>query len=368
MPSTYPTSPQDPAPPAPPAPSRNGAAEADLARLVEEARATVARLRELEEESVRMVEHLRERWRPPLPWKDRLVQGAARLIGVRLAVLFDYPPRPLRIPRHYRRTPLPPEPPAVTVVTPSYNQGVFLERTLGSVLDQGYPRLEYVVQDGGSKDDSVAILRRHEARLSRWESAPDGGQARAINLGFRGTTGEVMAYLNSDDVLLPGCLAYVADYLARHPEVDAVYGHRILIDENNDEVGRWVLPPHDDEVLTWADFVPQESLFWRRRLWDRVGGALDESFRFAMDWDLLLRFREVGARIVRLPRFLGCFRVHGRQKTQSENHIGQEECRRLRERVHGRPIGNKEIYLRISRYVLHHAVLNRLYRLGLLRY
>src|SRR5262249_23541680 len=144
---------------------------------------------------------------------------------------------------------------------------------------------------------------------------PDEGQTQAINLGFQHTSGEIMAYLNSDDLLLPGSLAYVAGYMAAHPEVDVVYGHRILIDECDDEVARWVLPRHDDRVLTWANFVPQETLFWRRRIWERVGGTLDASFQFAMDWDLILRFREAGARFVRLPRFLGAFRVHARQKT-----------------------------------------------------
>jgi GT2 family glycosyltransferase len=118
----------------------------------------------------------------------------------------------------------------------------------------------------------------------------------------------------------------------------------------------------------WADFVPQETLFWRRSLWERVGGAIDESFRFAMDWDLLLRFQAVGARIVRVPRFLGGFRVHAAQKTQHENPLGQEECRRLRLRVHGRAVSEMEIVKATVGYVLRHALLDRLHRHGLLRH
>jgi hypothetical protein len=108
-----------------------------------------------------------------------------------------------------------------------------------------------------------------------------------LNWGFRRITGEIMAYLNSDDLLIPGALHHVAEYFHRHPEVDI----------DHDPV--WVLPPHDNDVLSWADYVPQETLFWRRRIWDKIGGAFDESFDFALDWDLLLRFRDVGARLVR---------------------------------------------------------------------
>ena len=95
-----------------------------------------------------------------------------------------------------------------------------------------------------------------------------------------------MAYLNSDDLLLPGALSYVARFLHNHPEVDLVYGHRVLIDELGREIGRQVIPRHSDRVLSWADFIPQETAFWRRAAWDRAGGTIDESFRYAIDWDL----------------------------------------------------------------------------------
>jgi glycosyltransferase involved in cell wall biosynthesis len=252
-------------------------------------------------------------------------------------------------------------------VTPSFGQGAFLERTLRSVLDQDYPRLEYIVQDGGSLDYSVAILERYRARLARCVSAPDRGQAHAVNLGFAGSTGEVMGYLNSDDLLLPGALHAVGAAFERHPEVDVVYGHRIVIDEEDREIGRWVLPTHDDVVLSWADYVPQETLFWRRRLWDRVGGHMDESFRFALDWDLLLRFRDAGARFLRLPRFLGCFRVHATQKTSARmEDLGLVEMARLRERCHGRAVTDDEIRGQVRPYLWRHLVRHKLYRLGLI--
>ena len=288
-------------------------------------------------------------------------------LSPKLGVLDQYPARPLSVPSAYAARPELRQPPPITLVTPSFGQAAFLERTLRSVLGQDYPRLEYVVQDGGSRDGSTAILERYRTRLARCVSAPDRGQAHALNLGFSGTTGEVMGYLNSDDLLLPGALHEVAAAFARDPEVDVIYGHRIVIDEEDHEIGRWVLPIHDDDVLSWADYVPQETLFWRRRIWERAGARVDESFRFALDWELLLRFREAGARFLRLPRFLGCFRMHAAQKTSSQmEELGMVEMARLRERCHGRAVTDDEIRRHVRPYLWRHVVLHKLYRLGLI--
>jgi glycosyltransferase involved in cell wall biosynthesis len=239
-------------------------------------------------------------------------------------------------------------------VTPSFAQGDFIERTMFSVFGQGYPSLEYAVQDGGSTDQTVDVLRHHEAALSHWESTPDAGQADALNRGFARTSGEIMAYLNSDDLLLPGSLAYVARYFAAHPSVDVVYGNRVLIDELDRRIGIWVLPRHDDATMTLLDFIPQETLFWRRSVWDAAGGAFDTSFGFAIDWDLLLRFRDSGARFARLPRFIGAFRVHEAQKTQRQQELCDTECDRLRLRVHGREVPHSEAVERVAPYIQRH--------------
>ncbi len=227
--------------------------------------------------------------------------------------------------------------PKLTVVTPSYNQGHFLGRTMDSVLETS-ARVDYIVMDGGSKDDSVEVIRAREAKLKHWQSKPDKGQAAAIREGFSHTDcgpDDLMAYLNSDDLFTPGAVDFVVKWFALHPEVDVVYGHRIIINEKDEEVGRWVLPPHDPEVLGLVDFVPQETLFWRKRIYDAVGG-IDPSFQFAMDWDFLLRLRNAGARIERLPWFLGCFRVHEAQKTQASiNDVGAREIEQLRRRENG---------------------------------
>jgi glycosyltransferase involved in cell wall biosynthesis len=283
--------------------------------------------------------------------------------------LEHHEPMRLNVPRRYANVSPPADPPTVSIVTPSYNYGVFLERTIRSVLDQGYPALEYIVRDGGSDDGTREILERYAPRLANWACEPDLGQANAINRGMAHATGEIMAYLNSDDLLLPGSVSYVASYLAKHPEVDVVYGHRVLIDQDDMEIGRWVLPRHDDALLDWVDYVPQETLFWRRGIWEAVGGRMDGEFRFALDWDLLLRFRDADAKIVRLPRFLGAFRVHSAQKTSAQaDELGAVEMARLRSRVLGREPERAEILHAMRGYLVRHIILHKLYRARILRY
>lgn len=258
---------------------------------------------------------------------------------MRLGVLRQYEPRPMmveRFPAHATQG-MGDSLPLVSIVTPSFQQAAFIERTMRSVLDQDYPRLEYRIMDGGSTDGSVGLIERcSHPKFMGWRSERDSGPASAINKGFAQSGGDIMGWLNSDDVLMPGTVRYVADYFASHPEIDVVYGHRVIIDERDWEVGRWVLPRHEGAMQLWADYVPQETLFWRRSLWDRIGGSLDESYKFAFDWDLILRFQKVGARFVRLPRFMGCFRVHDAQKSSAEiSSVGMAEMARLRERELG---------------------------------
>lgn len=288
----------------------------------------------------------------------------------RVGVVEQYPPCRLEIPAsYYKQKKLPVQAaPTISIVTPSYNQAQFLPRTIASVLDQDYPKLEYIIQDGGSTDGTIDILEGFRDRLTHVESRRDKGQANAVNLSFRRTSGEIMAYLNSDDVLLPGALWYVANYFKEHPDVDVVYSHRVIINEGDAEIGRWVLPPHDNNVLLWADYVPQETMFWRRRIWEQAGGCMDENFQFALDWDLLVRFHSAGAKIKRLPRFLAAFRAHASQKNSTMFERGQEEMGRLRRRVHGRDVEWQEILKHVQPYLRRSVIYHKLYRLGVLRY
>ncbi len=278
------------------------------------------------------------------PFDAWLFRAVVENYWMQIGVLRHYAPRTLKWDEKLACgsgfTPDPSRQPQIAVVTPSYGQEKFIERTLRSVLDQNYPRLAYVVQDGGSKDGSAAIIARHAASLRHWESVPDKGQADAIRRGFAHiestlTPDTIMAWLNSDDLLAPGALRFVGEYFVAHPEVDVIYGHRIIIDDDDRDIGRWIMPRHHAKTLEWIDYVPQETLFWRKRAWDRVGG-IDPTFQFALDWDLLARFHQAGCRMVRVPYFLGAFRVHAEQKTSQAIHTtGAEEMRRIRTRFHG---------------------------------
>jgi glycosyltransferase involved in cell wall biosynthesis len=203
--------------------------------------------------------------------------------------------------------------PSISIVTPSYQHGRFLEWTIRSVLGQSYPKLEYVIMDGGSTDQTPEILDRYRTQVSHVESAPDRGQADAVARGFARTTGEIMAYLNSDDLLAPGTLDFVGRYFMEHPDVDAVYSHRVFITEDNTVDSYWILPEHCNSLMKRWDYIPQETCFWRRRIYDEVGG-IDPSFQFALDYSLFVRFMEKG-RMRRVNRFLGAFRKHPSSKT-----------------------------------------------------
>ena len=183
--------------------------------------------------------------------------------------------------------------PRITVVTPSYNQARFLDATMRSVHDQGYPNLEHIVIDGGSDDGSVEIIERYADRLSYWVSEPDRGQTDALIKGFSRATGEICCWLNSDDLFEASTLAEVADYFQAHPAVDFAYGDSTWID-----AAGLVLKPkkeHGWSRFVWMfdhNFIPQASAFWRASLYEKVGG-LDRRFDLAMDADLWIRFSEI---------------------------------------------------------------------------
>lgn len=341
--------------------------------LIEERNSWVRQDQEKERVIRELVEHvvaLEHRMRPKplskLPY--RLAMNFICKNSYPLGVLRQYPPRAIKLP------PAPASQPLFArlgfcILTPSYAQGRFIERTLRSVLDQSYPKLRYGVQDGGSKDETPAILERYSRQLAYHDSRPDQGQAHAINTGFthlKPERDEIMAWLNSDDILLPGTLDYVAAYFAKNPDIDAVYGHRIIIDENDREVGRWFMPHHTDETLQWVDYVPQETLFWRASAWAKVGG-LDESFQFALDWSFLLKLEKAGCKIKRLPRFLGAFRVHNSQKTHLNiDSIGIKEMDALRP-MREMPLleAAKHIRNAVIRETRKSAMIYQLWRLGI---
>ena len=200
--------------------------------------------------------------------------------------------------------------PTISLVTPSFNQVDLIDAAMRSVLDQSYPQLEYVVIDGGSTDGSAEVIGAHAERLAYWVSEPDEGHYPAVNKGFAKTSGEIMGYLNGDDLLLPGSLDLIATIFSTRPEIRWLTAAHMGVDAKGRPVGvtapmrwsRW-------HIITTGETrsLPQESTFWRRSLWDEAGGHLDESFPLAADYELWARFSRYATPVsIRAP--LACFR------------------------------------------------------------
>jgi glycosyltransferase involved in cell wall biosynthesis len=223
--------------------------------------------------------------------------------------------------------------PKISIVTPSYNQASFLEETIRSITSQGYPNLEYIVMDGGSTDGSSEIIRKYQEEIAFWQSERDAGQSDALCQGFQRANGEVLAYLNSDDTLEPGTLKIVGEYMASHPEVDLVYGDMNLIDA----AGIYLYTAHpllDLRILVYENpFIPQQAMFWRRALYVRVGGV-NPTLRFAMDYDLALKFLLGGARVAKIRKVLANFRVHAAAKSSTIRDVMQSERSEILSRLY----------------------------------
>jgi glycosyltransferase involved in cell wall biosynthesis len=206
--------------------------------------------------------------------------------------------------------------PLVSIVTPSFNQGRYLEETIQSVLAQDYPRLEYLVVDGGSDDGSVGVIERYADRLAWWTSEPDGGQAAALNKGFARASGEIVGWLSSDDTLLPGAVARVVAELERVPDAQLVYGEALFVDEGGREL--FPLPPRPFDVEAMvracANHVVQPGSLFRRRALD-LAGPLDEEAHYLFDFEFALRLWQAGGKATAVPDRLATYRVHADSKS-----------------------------------------------------
>ncbi len=211
--------------------------------------------------------------------------------------------------------------PKITVVTPSYNQGKFLEQTICSVLGQLYPNLEYFVMDGGSTDDSVEIIKRYESSLAGWVSEKDRGQSSALNKGFARATGEILCWLNSDDFLLPGALR---EAVRQMEGADFVYGKCLSFSDTGTRGLVNIPPEHDRALLSLVDYIIQPSSFWRRSLWDKTG-PLNEEYHYAFDWEWYLRADKVG-RFARADFIFSAYRFHDAHKS---SHGGQKRAQEI---------------------------------------
>lgn len=214
--------------------------------------------------------------------------------------------------------------PKISIVTPSFNQGEFLEECIQSILEQGYPNLEYIIMDGGSKDNSIEIIKKYEKYLSYWQSQPDGGQYIAINDGFKKTTGEIMAWLNSDDKYHPNAFFKVASAFTNHQEIQWLTGRATAWDRDGkftyfeSSIPKWsreYLLNLTQEIRERRTFIQQESTFWKRSLWEQAGSQLNLHLELAGDFELWVRFSRY-ASLFPIDDFLGGFRSYEGQRSK----------------------------------------------------
>jgi glycosyltransferase involved in cell wall biosynthesis len=212
----------------------------------------------------------------------------------------------------------------VSVITPSFNQADYLEDTILSVLNQNYPNLEYIIVDGGSSDASLDIIHKYEKHLSWWVSEKDNGQSAAINKGFRKSSGEIICWINSDDLLLPDTLQLVSDEFQNCPG-SWLTGNCITINPKGEEVGQYLneLP---ENTFDWINLfargfsyaVLQPSTFWRREIFDSVG-FLNEKYNYSFDHEFFFRIFKAYGKPLTISRNLSAFRIHGNSKTSINN-------------------------------------------------
>jgi glycosyltransferase involved in cell wall biosynthesis len=228
------------------------------------------------------------------------------------------------------------EKPLVSIITPSFNQAEYLEETIQSVLNQDYDRIEYIIVDGGSTDNSLNIIRKYESELAIWISEEDLGQTDAINKGFALANGEIFAWLNSDDTYLPGAVSEAVGYLLENPHVGMVYGKAYYIDEQSRRVALYPAGPTDHKGLRRGiNTIPQQTMFFRSSLWNMVG-PLDTSYYYAMDYDLWTRISGV-APIAFHDEFMANFRLQNKSKSMME----ARRCWPEMMRVHFRDGGSR---------------------------
>ena len=214
--------------------------------------------------------------------------------------------------------------PTISIITPSLNQGKFIEETILSVLSQDYPCLEYLVMDGGSSDNTIMVLEKYSEKI-KWISEPDSGQTNAINKGFQLTNGSVVGYLNADDILLPGSLWEIAKTFTDHPDTMWVTGKCRIINEKNNEIRKLITGYKN--ILRWfggfsllvmTNYISQPSTFWRREVLAEAG-FLDENLHYVMDYEYWLRLYSRYSPVF-IPDYLASFKIHQSSKTTSTGH------------------------------------------------
>ncbi len=224
----------------------------------------------------------------------------------------------------------------VTVIVPSYNQGYFIGMTLDSILQQDYHRIECIVVDGGSKDETLDVLQSHTDPRLAWVSEPDKGQSDALNKGLQRATGDIITYLNSDDLLLPGAIAFAVQYFDQHPDADLLYGDGYFVDAQGNRLSAFKSAPFDLAMcmINGQDWA-QPGTFWKREVTQGIG-LFDPTLHYRMDFDYWIRAALAGFRLQYVPGERAAYRLHGESKTVSQRPAFVHDWEIIVSRVYGR--------------------------------
>lgn len=235
--------------------------------------------------------------------------------------------------------------PKISIVTPSFNQGSYLESTILSVIGQLYPNLEYIIMDGGSTDNSIDIIRKYEKHFAFWESVPDKGQSDAINKGFRIATGDILAWINSDDMYLPHTFRFISEYFSSNCDDKIVFGNCLKFNQETKKVyGSDVESSHKKFDISLCDYIIQPSCFWSRQIWEKVG-PLNVDLAFGLDWDWFIRAQKLNLKFEPISEFLSIYRIHAQHKTGTGGQDRIYELAKIYEKYHSSMISR--CYLKV---------------------
>ncbi|MEN0054050.1 MAG: glycosyltransferase family 2 protein [Mucilaginibacter sp.] len=237
--------------------------------------------------------------------------------------------------------------PKISVITPSYNQGAFIEQTILSVIGQQYPNLEYIIIDGGSTDNTVDVIKKYEDHITYWLSEQDAGQSHAINKGFARATGDILCWLNSDDYYLPGTLLDIGSRLAANG-LDLVFGNCIHLNEKDNQTYGSYFDPFKNWDIKQGDYIVQPSSFWTKRAFE-LTGPLREDLHFGFDWEWYARAQSKGVNFIPSAKYYAVYRVHGDQKSNDNN------VNRFMELINIERTLNPEKFLWIDNHLKKHA-------------
>lgn len=244
----------------------------------------------------------------------------------------------------------------VSIITPTYSRGDFLEQTILSIKNQGYKNIEHIIIDGSSTDNTLEILKKYENTYNmKWLSEKDRGIHHAMNKGFKMATGDIFCWLDADDLYLSGTIQKIVEVFEKNPTIDVVFGNILIIDENNTQINYMKHVNFDiDTILYWGQNINPQTSFWRKHVHYKIG-EFNEKYKAALDYDFFIRMAMTGAKFFHIKEFLSMYRVHSSQNTQVLKSILEQESKEISDK-YTKASKIKKYYKKIK------IILSRLFR------